>query len=463
MATITETRVKAHKAKTRENDGKIVDAYLWDGELKGFGCKATPGGKRAFFVQYRATRNTNIQRVHIGYYGTLTVEQARKEAKRLLGEVAAKRDPAANKRAVKAEREETKAAGTLREALVWFTQVEGQKTRYWRDKTQRLLGNDLKTLHDKPVKKITAPQLQNVLDMVKQRNVSAHSLLFKDLRPFFKWAKKRVPLDINPMAEADAPKAATRRDRTLTRLETKTFWAACDHMAWPWRSMFKLLLLTGSRLEEVAGMRWQELDLDVGMWTLPSKEDFVFERPRLDGTVILEARTKNTRAHTVPLVPTAVAMLDRAAVDAVKADRRFPLDSDFVFSTTGRTPPSGFSRAKNVLDGFMIEELGGSFDWKAMKITKPGKFKAWRLHDLRRTLATGMEDLGIDTRVIEAGLNHVSGSKSGIVGVYQTSQHQDARRRAFLAWEGRLLEIVGDDNPPAAHGDENVLQFRRTA
>jgi integrase len=305
--------------------------------------------------------------------------------------------------------------------------------------------------------------LLEALDGVKQRNSSAHRALFADLRPFFKWAKKRVPLEVNPMAEADAPKVAAKRDRTLAVHEVKAFWAACESMNWPWRSMFKLLLLTGARLEEVAGMRWNELDLDAGMWTLPAREEFAFQRPRRDGTSFVEGRTKNTRAHQVPLVPTAVAMLDRAAVDAVKAERRFPLDSDFVFSTTGRTPPSGYSKAKDYLDGFMVGELGGAFDWKAMKITKAGKFKPWRLHDLRRTLATGMEDLGIDTRVIEAGLNHVSGSKSGIVGVYQTSQHHEARRIAFEAWEKHLLSIVGGDNPPAVAGDENVLQFRRTA
>ena len=84
MPVISQTNVKEHRAR-ESDDGTLTDAYLWDDELTGFGCKATPGGKRAFFVQYRPRGGgRNVKRVHIGYYGKLTVAQARAEAKRLL-------------------------------------------------------------------------------------------------------------------------------------------------------------------------------------------------------------------------------------------------------------------------------------------------------------------------------------------------------------------------------------------
>ena len=98
------------------------------------------------------------------------------------------------------------------------------------------------------------------------------------------------------------------------------------------------------------------------------------------------------------------------------------------FSTTGRSSPSGFSKAKKALDARMKAILGA-------------RFKDWRIHDLRRTCATGMENLGVDTRVVETALNHVSGTKAGIVGVYQRADHRDAVGRRFEAW-GKTVSLI---------------------
>ena len=156
-------------------------------------------------------------------------------------------------------------------------------------------------------------------------------------------------------------------------------------------------------------MKWSELDLDGAVWMLPG------------------ARTKNSRDHRIPLAPQAIAILDRPAIRAIKAGLCYE-DADLVFSTTGHSSPSGFSKAKRALDGRMKEILGP-------------KFKEWRVHDLRRTCATGMENLGIDTRVVETALNHVSGVKAGIVGVYQRAEHREAVAKAFRAW-GAHVEVL---------------------
>jgi integrase len=180
---------------------------------------------------------------------------------------------------------------------------------------------------------------------------------------------------------------------------------------------------TGARREEVAGMKWSELDLDARVWLLPS------------------ARTKNSRDHRIPLAHQAVAILDRRAIAVIKEGLGY-MDSDLVFSTTGTTSPSGFSKAKRALDARMQEILGP-------------KFKPWRVHDLRRTCATGMEHLGVDLRVIEAALNHVSGTKAGIVGVYQRAEHREAARAAFEAWDARVAELTGQERP------SNVVSLSR--
>ncbi len=428
MPAISETSVKAHTA--RELDGKLGDAFLWDDKLKGFCCKATSAGKRAFFVQYRPRGSgENIKRVHIGYYGKLTVAQARATAKEVLGKANAGSDPRAEqiekkKRelASRAEQAREKAAGTLKEAIERFLSVHAKPTRYWHEKRARLLGAGLETLLSKPIKKLTHAQLEEVLDTVKSRNASAHRLLFADLRPFFKWAKKRIPLEANPMADADAPKPAKSRERTLEDFEIKAFWQAASEASWPFASIYKLLLLTGARRVEVAGMKWSELDLDTSVWMLPG------------------ARTKNSRDHRIPLAPQATAILDRLGIAAIKTGLGYQ-DGDLVFSTTGLRSPSGFSKAKKALDARMQKILGP-------------KFKPWRVHDLRRTCATGMENLGTDTRVVETALNHVSGTKAGIVGVYQRSEHREAVKAAFEAWGRYIGELTGEPCP------SNVVRFR---
>ncbi len=265
--------------------------------------------------------------------------------------------------------------------------------------------------------------IADAIDRAQARSEAAARLLFSDLRPLFKWAHERELVDANPMTGLRAPKPAEARERTLEDDESRAFWQATDEASWPFASVYKLLLLTGARREEVAGMKWSELDLDAGVWMLPS------------------ARTKNSRDHRIPLARQAVAILDRRAIFAIKEGLGYR-DSDLVFSTTGTTSPSGFSKAKRALDARMQEILGA-------------KFKPWRVHDLRRTCATGMEHLGVDLRVIEAALNHVSGTKAGIVGVYQRAEHREAVRAAFEAWDSRVAELTCQERP------SNVVSLSR--
>ena len=170
-------------------------------------------------------------------------------------------------------------------------------------------------------------------------------------------------------------------------------------------------------------MKWSELDLDAGVWMLPG------------------ARTKNHRDHHVPLSPQAIELLDKLGIAAIKAGLGYK-DGDLVFSTTGHSSPSGFSRAKAALDTRMKAILGA-------------RFKDWRIHDLRRTCATGMENLGVDTRVVETALNHTSGVKAGIVGIYQRADHRDAVAAAFRAWGRRVADLV--ESPPPS----NVVPLKR--
>jgi integrase len=423
MATANITKRVVDGLRTQAKDeGRTL--YLWDADTRGFGVLATKTGSVSYFVEYRlGGRGAKNKRMTIGKHGVVTPDEARKLAKEELGKVARGDDVAQAKKEARA-----KLTGqTLKEALTRFLASNKRTGRYWVHKEARLLGKDMEPLHGRPVASIKRGDVLAVLDKVKARSEAAARLLFVDLRPFFKWAVERELMETNPAAEMKPPAAAVKRDRVLDDREIKAFWEAASDVAWPFSSIYRLLLLTGCRRQEAASARWSELDLDAGLWTIPGE------------------RTKNGREHRLPLAHQAVAILDREAIEATKARRGYE-DGDLIFSTTGTTSPSGFSKAKRALDLRMAALLGSKWDDKAEAFVG-GKFKPWRIHDLRRTAATGMEDLGIPTHIVETALNHVSGAKAGIVGVYQRAEHRDAVAAAFRAWDARVMQIVNPEAP----------------
>jgi integrase len=190
----------------------------------------------------------------------------------------------------------------------------------------------------------------------------------------------------------------------LTDEELGLLWKATELSGSPFGPLFQLLILTGQRREEVAGLDWSELDRPTGSWLIPGY------------------RTKNRKANYIPLSKAAIAVLD-----GIAADHPWPR-TGYVFSTTGKTPVSGFSKAKRRMDELMRESLGE-------------RFQPWRAHDLRRTLATGMQRLGVRFEVTEAILNHVSGSRAGVAGIYQRYDWAAEKRDALGAW-GAALDTI---------------------
>lgn len=189
----------------------------------------------------------------------------------------------------------------------------------------------------------------------------------------------------------------------------KKIWSAAEATPYPFGPFYKLLLLTAQRREEVADLRWNELDLAKGTWLIPNE------------------RTKNHKEHLLHLSKPALQVLGRLPV----------LDSEFVFTTTLTTGISGYSKAKRKLDALARID------------------KLWRVHDLRRTAASGMAMLGVQPHIVERILNHISGSTGGLVGVYQRFEYEDERRRALLAWGQHIDRLVSD-----AHQIQNVLPFK---
>ena len=226
------------------------------------------------------------------------------------------------------------------------------------------------------------------------------------LRKMFRWAVSRGDLDRSPLEGVEPPPPVPSRDRVLSDQEIALVWRGSEELGWPFAGLFRLLLLTGQRRDEVASLNWIELDRIQALWLLPAH------------------RSKNKKPHLVPLSEQAIAVLDEF-VDGEDWPRQ-----GLVFSTTGKTPVSGFSKAKKRLDEYVATAL------------EPNPLEPWRTHDLRRTVATGLQRLGVRFEVTEAVLNHVSGARSGIAGVYQRHDWAAEKREALAQWGASVARLA---------------------
>ena len=238
------------------------------------------------------------------------------------------------------------------------------------------------------------------------------------LSSLFAWAMREGIAEVNVVIGTNKPAEPPSRDRVLTDAELDGIWAASRDD--DYGRIVRLLMLTGQRREEVGGMRWSEIDLERGLWSLPS------------------GRTKNKRPHVLPLVPAAVDILKSVSLRA-----RQDGAGDHVFGE-GQGGFSGWSKAKAALDRRINEARVKA----AESASKPQPSAGWRLHDLRRTLATVMADkLGVQPHIIEAVLNHVSGHKGGVAGVYNRATYEREVRTALLLWADHVRSVVGDGTP----------------
>jgi integrase len=415
MARITKSFVDAAQPGAK-------DILFWDDRLLGFGCKVTPKGAKVFIYQYRmGGRGSPARRYTIGRHGQLTAEQARREAEVLALKVAQGSDP----QRIKAE------TNRIAIDLAFKPYVERFAAECLREEwpaTYRYVHSLLITyavpvLGNKPLNEITRKDINAVLAPVKSKAATAANL-FGVIRRLLRWAVEQEDLERSPIEGVKGPKPPPSRDRVLDDNEMLLVWKSTAELGYPFGPLIRLLILTGARREEVAALDWSELDYSAQIWVLPP------------------SRSKNGVSSRQPLSTLAVAELDAIAKRQGKSAgwRKAGL----VFSTTGNTSVSGYSRAKARLDK-AIATLAASEDASAPP--------PWRLHDLRRTLATGLQRLGVRFEVTEAVLNHVSGSKGGVAGVYQRYDWAAEKAHAVQAWADHVSGLLTRAN------QTNVVQL----
>jgi integrase len=425
---ITKKAIDALKARA-QNEKKTC--YIFDSEVRGFAALATKTGTCNYFIEYRLRgAGGSPKRVTLGRHGALTPDEARRRAQAELGKVANGKDIA---QARKDERAKLKA-GTFRDLAESYFAANGRqdktgewKSRHWKETHTMMEKLVYPTLGGKAPDAITKADISGLINKTKANSHSVARRLHETLRPLFGWAFSDCgAIQSNPMAGVKGPKPVEARDRVLSDEEVRALWQAASQENWPFSSVFKVLLLTGQRRNEVSGMRWREVDLDASAWT------------------IAKERAKNGKAHTVDLHPEAVRLLDPlgdAAAPRLMKDTEGK--ADLVYSTTGRTPVSGFSKVKARIDDRMREILGDAF-------------QPWRIHDLRRTAASGMAALGFQPHVIERVLNHVSGAQGGLVSVYQRHDYREERKRAIMGWGDKVMQLATGEEKAAS----NVVPLR---
>ena len=380
------------------------DAFFWDADITALAVKVTPKGKKTFMVQYRpGGRGSPTRKIFIGPFGEVTLHKARTEAKRIFGLRAEGRDPALERQQAKQRAISNKFADIAAD----FLAKHASQNRTV-DETARILKRDvLPKWGKRSIHEIGMRDVNDLLDVVVARgsHVMANRTL-ANLRRLFSWCVSRGIITASPCEGISAPHREKARDRVLSDDELIALFNAAKQMGGAFGAIIQMLILTAQRRNEVSEMTWNELDLDNDLWTIPG------------------SRTKNEKPHFVHLSEQATAVL--SSVLNVGA---------FTFTSNGKTPFSGFSKAKKRLD-----ELSGVTDW--------------RLHDIRRTVTSGMAQLGIAPHVADKILNHQSGTISGVAAVYQRHEFLDDRKTALNAWGNyvqSLLEKSDRDNVVNIH------------
>lgn len=411
--TLTDTAIRGFKKPPAP---KQVD--YWDAKEPAFGVRVSYSGTKTFVVMLSILTmgKRKLARVTIGRYDPegehgLSLAAAREKARAFKKIAEGGGDP----RNEKQEREQKLIAESINTfAAVRDRFIEAhckQKKQSTAGEYERLLKKNCAAWDELPMTKISAKDVRDIMSLhIKEGKPYKANRTFAVLRKMFSWAVEEEILNESPAEGLKAKGKESARDRVLNDAEVKMLWRAFE-AAGRFTPVFKLLLLTGQRLGEVVGMRrreLRELDGKDPRWEIP-------------GT-----RTKNGRTHVVQLSP--------AAIEIIKA---VPNLGDLVFTTNGKTTMSGFSKAKARVEKRIAEiaKVEGLED-----VFREGT--DWRIHDFRRTVATHMAELGVSIDVIEKVLNHISGSRAGIVGVYNRSELFAERRKALNLWAEHLQELT---------------------
>jgi integrase len=428
---LTDRKLKSLKRDTKRED-TLGHYDTWDAVVPGLGVRTSATGRKTFVLMARFPGSKNPTRRALGTYGALTLEQAREKARCWLELIRKGIDPAVaeDERRQAALRQQANTFASVAEDYLRL-QVVGSDPDKPRQRKGWEVARDFRRVFvalwgERPVTSISRREVLTLIEGIRDHGtvatlaaygkggkaekapapVQARNLLGY-LKTFFRWAIRRdiYGLESSPCEYLKASDIAERKsaDRILTDAELRAFWQASGAMSYPFGPLYRLLLLSGLRLNEVAGAAWSEFDLAKGIWTIPAS--------RMKGT------NGKARPHSVPLTADILAIISSLP--------RFN-GGEYLFSVTNGASACVVSyTVKCRLDAAMLAKLGS--------------LPAFVNHDLRRTVRSRLSELRVGPDVAEAILAHV---KPGIRGIYDRYEHLDEKREALELWATRMREIV---------------------
>jgi len=363
------------------------DKFTWDDEVRGLGRRER-NGRASWIVQFRVGHKQ--RRKKLGE--NLSKGQARKLARKYLAKVELGEDP------VEVEQQNRKDAKfTLKALAADYLEVKRGtvRKRTYRELV-RYLDGLWKPLHGEPINAIARREVAHELGKITKRNGATTADRARSaLSGLYVWAMGEGLAEQNPVVGTNRPAQPKARERVLCDEELAAVWRVSGDDAYG--KVIKLLILTGARRAEVGGMRRSEIDTERGVWSLPGE------------------RTKNGHPHIVPLSPLVMEIIE-------SVPHQFGRDQLF---------------GSRSADGLAHWHAKADLDRRLGRSVKP-----WRVHDLRRTAATRMADLGIAPHVIEAVLNHYSGHRSGVAGIYNRSSYDREKVAALALWADHVRTLV---------------------
>lgn len=392
---------------TKLTDGKLKaldkpgtgQAEHSDSDVPGLRARIGTSGAITFILRKRFAGR--IKNITLGRFGPrFGIVEARALARQLISDIEKGKEPIV-----------PKAAGvglqTIRNMLPQYLASKAH-LRSAAEIDRILTGYILPELGDRMADTVTRGDVTRLVDDIARRAPTMARAVHAQLSAFYSWAMPRLDrLPANPCRDAGRPSKAKARDRVLSDRELAALWKVTGTLAEPWGPGVRLLILTGARREEVFAADRAEFDLKAREWTIPPD------------------RTKNGVALIVPLSRPAIAVIKALPV-IDGSPKLFPTRTK---ARQDKVGPSGFSKAQARIRDLLGQELGGA------------AAPQWTMHDIRRTLATGLQRLGVRFEVTEAVLNHVSGARGGIAGVYQRHDWKAEKRAALDRWAAHLLAL----------------------
>jgi integrase len=337
----------------------------------------------------------------LGSAEVVSAEKARQEAKKVLGRVALGEDPATDKR----ERRD-KDRLSLRAVIDEYLAAKQREVRErtFRQVSRYLTGPYFKPLYGMPVDQVTRKDVASrLIAITREHGPIVASRARAALSTFYVWCMESGLTESNPVIGTPKPKEGKPRDRVLSDSELAAVWRACGDD--DFGKIVKLLILLPCRRQEIGGLAYSEIDLENGRWRLAAE------------------RSKSGKPHELPLMPMALAIV-KSVRRLVNRDQLFGVRSDGGFSA--------WDKCKQALDA-----RSGVSDWV--------------LHDIRRSVATKMADIGIMPHIIEEILAHTSGHKAGVRGIYNRSRYTTEVRAALGMWEDRVRTLVEGGERKVVH------------